>query len=288
MEKILITGGNGFLANRLEESLKDRYEIYSFSRLDLDVTNEKKVLNIFKEIKPNYVIHTAAIADTGKCENNKELSFNINVNGTINISKAAKNENCKVIFLSSEQVYNGNEEVGPYSENIIPSPNTEYGRQKLQGEEEVFKYNKDSVVLRLTWLFGMPERNKKVNSNILFNAINALTRREKITICSNEFRGMTYVYDIVDNFEKIMKLKGGIYNCGSENNMSSYEVASYIGESLNLNYDYKEMISEDKEKYKEKSRDLRISNKKLKDHGIDFSTTKEGIDKALKEWGLIS
>ena len=288
MEKILITGGNGFLANRLEESLKDRYEIYSFSRLDLDVTNEEKVLNIFKDIKPNYVIHTAAIADTGKCENNKEFSFNINVNGTINISKAAKNENCKVIFLSSEQVYNGNEEVGPYSENIIPSPNTEYGRQKLQGEEEVFKYNKDSLVLRLTWLFGMPERNKKVNSNILFNTINALTRGEKITICSNEFRGMTYVYDIVDNFEKIMNLKGGIYNCGSENNMSSYEVACYIVKALNLNYDYKEVILEDKEKYKEKPRDLRISNEKLKSHGIDFSTTKEGINKALKEWGLLS
>ena len=287
MEKVLITGGNGFLAKRLKESLEKKYKIYSFSREDLDVTNEAKVLGIFRDIKPNYVIHTAAIADTGKCENNKEMSFNINVNGTINIAKAAKSENAKVIFLSSEQVYNGNEEEGPYSEEIIPKPNTEYGRQKIKGEEEVFKYNKDSIVLRLTWLFGMPERNKKVNSNILVNTLNALTRREKIRICSNEFRGMTYVYDIVDNFEKIMQLKGGIYNCGSENNMSSYETSCYICKSLNVSYDHNDIILEDTEKYKEKPRDLRISNKKLKDQGIDFDTTKKGIDRVIKEWSLI-
>ncbi|GAA0740882.1 SDR family oxidoreductase [Clostridium oceanicum] len=284
MKKILLTGGNGFFASRFTKFYENKYNILALSHKDLDITDEDKTYKAIKEFAPDYVIHTAGIANTNFCEENPAFTYDINVNGTLNVGKACKDLNCKMIFLSSEQVYNGNMEEGPYTENIKPIPNTEYGKQKLEAENKIKNILDELWILRFTWLFGLPEKNCKVNANIVSNMINSILNGKDIKEPVNEYRGMTYIYELIENFEKIFDIPYGIYNIGSENNLNRYECACLVLKGLGLENRLDCLIKKDFEKYKDKPRDLRISNQKLKDQGIKFSLTKDAILKCLSEF----
>lgn len=286
MKKILITGATGFLASRLINKLNDKYNIITINRNSLDITNEAAVISVLTHHDADYVIHTAAIADTGICENNPELSFQVNVKASLNIATGCKVSNSKLIYLSSEQVYNGNVESGPYSETLIPVPNTVYGKHKLEAEKGIENILTDAVILRLTWLFGVPERNKKVNSNLLWNVVKTALKNDSIKLPIHEFRGMTYIYDILDAFPQILDLPSGIYNTGSENNLSTYDVACLILKEMGLENKIPELLIKDTEKYKASPRDLRISNTKLRNNNIIIGDTSNGIKKCIKDFSL--
>lgn len=284
MKKVLVTGGAGFFASRFSEYYSDKYEIISLKKHELDIIDEVRTIGIINYVKPDYILHTAAIADTGMCENNPELSYNINVQGTMNIAKGAEKVGAKLIYLSSEQIFNGNKEAGPYSEETVPSPDTTYGKHKLEAELKVQEILEEAWILRLTWMFGLPERNKKVNKNVIWNVISAAIRGETIKVPSNEFRGMTYVYDLLDNMEKITDIPYGIYNTGSENDLSSYEIALLVLKEMGLTHRIEEILIKDEDKFKSHPRDLRISNKRLKNNGIEFLSTEDGIQRCIREY----
>jgi dTDP-4-dehydrorhamnose reductase len=286
MEKILITGAGGFLASRFCNYFEDKFIIIPFKRQDLDITDENKVIAAMKEVKPSYVLHTAAIADTGKCEENKEASYFVNVKGSVNIAKACSVTGAKMLHLSTEQIFNGNVQTGPYGEDIVPEANTTYGKHKLQAEEEIRNILEEAWILRLTWLFGFPERYGKVNSNIVWNVVSAALKGKKINIPVNEVRGMTYVYDLLENMAKIMEIPYGIYNTGSENNLSTYNIAELIINEMGLSYRQEEIIIKDTERYTDAIRDIRISNKKLRSYGVEFLTSEEAVKKCINEFGV--
>lgn len=286
MDKILITGGKGFFASRFNEHYKHKYDIVSLSKEELNITEENKVISKIKEVNPKFIIHTAAIADTQVCEKNPDYSFEINVTGSKNIAKASDLVNAKLIHISSEQIYNGNLEEGPYSETTIAVPDTVYGKQKLLGEQEVSKITDEAWILRFTWLFGFPEKCGKVNANIMWNITRALLKGESIKVPAYEYRGMTYIYDLLENFNKIFDIPFGIYNTGSENNLSTYEVAKIILEEMNLSHKIEDILIKDEERFKERKRDLRISNLKFKNNGIMFLQTEEAVKKCIKDFGF--
>ena len=284
MKKILVTGCDGFLASRFIEYYNNKYEIVKVNRKELDITDEYKVYKLFKDNKFDLVFHSAAISDTGKCQNNPELANEINLNGSINIAKGCVLNNSTLIFASSDQVYAGNKESGPYSEDIIKVPNNVYGFTKLNAENEIKNILNNYYNLRLTWMFSFPERNKRVNTNIITNILNAALKSEKIALATNEFRGISYVYEVIKNIEKLLNSPFGDYNFGSENHMNTYEIGKKVLQDLGLYHRLEDIIIEDTERFKNSKRDLRISNKKLKENNIHFSNTFEAIEKCIKEF----
>lgn len=283
MKTILVTGKDGFFASRFIEYYKDKYNIIGFNHSDLDITNEEQTVSIISKYKPDYLVHAAAISDTGTCERNPEKSFEVNVKGSINVAKACLNAKTKLIYLSSDQIYNGNDEAGPYNEKSF-KPNNVYGKHKIEAEKEILEIMDDVIILRLTWLFDLPARHKKTNSNIVWNIAKALMENKAIRFPANEYRGITYVYDLVKNFDKIIDLPVGVYNAGSENNLSTYEVAEKIVAAMGLSYRVREILIKDIERYKEKNRDLRISNDKLKNCGVFFTNTEEAVRNCIKDF----
>lgn len=286
MEKILITGANGFFASRFIEFYKNKYSVIALNHLDLDITDEKMTMEVIKEIKPDYLVHSAAISDTSLCETNPELSFNVNVKGSVNIAKACYATSTKMIYLSSDQVYNGNKESGPYDEIVIPIPSNVYGKHKLEAEENILRLLDDAVILRLTWLYGLPERNKKISSNIIWNILKSSMKNEAIKLSVNEYRGITYVYDLLNKFEEFFKLSGGVYNAGNENNLSTYEIGEIVLRELGLEHRIKDLLIKDVESYKEHKRDLRIYNGNLRKNNIFFDETKKSIGKCIKDFSF--
>ncbi|WP_297133345.1 SDR family oxidoreductase [Terrisporobacter sp.] len=287
MKKVLVTGSNGFLASRFSEYYKDKYDILPLSHKELDITNENQVYDLFKNNKIDIVFHCAAISDTGRCQREPKLAQEINVGGTINIAKGCELNNSTLIFASSDQIYAGNEEQGPYKEDIILRPNNIYGDTKLEAEKEIKNRLEKYYNLRLTWMFSYAQRNKRVNTNIITNILNAALKGEKISLATNEYRGISYVYEVIENIEKLISIPFGDYNFGCENDICTYDIGCSVLENLGLQNRIEDIIIKDTERFKDKKRDLRINNTKLRDNGIYFDSTQEAIARCIKEFNNI-
>ena len=282
-EKILITGANGFFGTRFINRYQDQYTIKATDVADLDITDVGRVNALFAEFRPDYVIHAAAIAVTDFCNNNPELAHKINVQGAIHVANACKSVGAKLVFISSEQVFNGNPEPGPYSEDDIPVPDTVYGQNKLEAERELAEILDELWVLRFTWLFGMPERNTTINPNVVWNALQALQNGTVMVERRNEFRGLAYVHELIDQFPKIFAIPYGIYHTGAHNSLSRYDIAVHILQELGQGERLSTLLTAGDAP---KTRDIRLNTEKLTSHGIAFTESKPAISKCFREFGI--
>ncbi|RSK25881.1 NAD(P)-dependent oxidoreductase [Bacillus sp. HMF5848] len=286
MKKILITGGKGFFSKRLTEFYKDQYEFIVTDKEELDIVDNEKVEEFFTQYRPDYVIHAAAIAVTDFCNKRPDIAQKINVDGAVNVARAAKRVSAKLVFLSSEQVFNGNENAGPFSEEDVAVPNTVYGANKLEAEALLKDIIDELWIVRFTWMFGLPERNNNMVNNILWDTLTSILKNEKIYASPHEFRGMTYVYDMIENFEKVFSLPFGTYHLGSINNMSRYEMVKHIFSSLGIEERINELVVEDTEKYSDNPRDIRLVTDKAKSYGIEFPDSGEAMRRCVEEYKI--
>lgn len=281
MKKILITGGSGFLGSRLSYYYKDKYELLLPSHSELNVSREEAVKAYMEEHRPDVVIHCAALSNTGYCEQHQEESHRVNVQGSVRIAKACKLVGAKLIFMSSDQVYNGTPKLGPLSEWEVLQPVNVYGQHKLEAEQRVLRNNSESVGLRLTWMYDLPNSTYKLNSNILVNLKKSFDEGTAIKTAIHEYRGVTNVWEVVKNMEKTFGLPGGIYNFGSGNSLNSYNLHNEAAKLMGLK-DLDSWILPDEERFSDQDRNLTMDCSAIEGYGINFCDSVEGIENAIK------
>ena len=280
MKKLLITGSSGFLGNRLALYYKDKYELLLPTHSQLNVSREEAVMAYMEQFQPDIVLHCAALSNTWYCEQHPDESHRVNVQGTVKIAKACKHIGAKLVFMSSDQVYNGTPVSGPLKEQDVFQPVNVYGRHKLEAEQRALRNNPMSVALRLTWMYDVPGSHMKLNSNILVNIQKALDEGTTIKAATHEYRGVTNVWEVVRNMEQTLELPGGIYNYGSGNHIDSYtlflKVANIMGAKEPSTF-----ILPDEERFSEQTRNLTMDCSLINNFGIRFNDSVEGIEKAL-------
>ena len=127
--KILITGANGMLAKEVKERFEKENELILTDVNDLDITNEQKVMEFVKECKPDYIINCAAFTAVDKAEECYELADKINGDGPTNLAKAAKENNAKLVHISTDYVFGGDLSLDKdYKEDDSKNPVTVYGK----------------------------------------------------------------------------------------------------------------------------------------------------------------
>lgn len=280
MKKLLITGSSGFLGSRLALYYKDKYELLLPTHSQLNVSREEAVMAYMEQFQPDIVLHCAALSNTWYCEQHLDESHRVNVQGTVKIAKACKHIGAKLVFMSSDQVYNGTSVSGPLKEQDVFQPVNVYGRHKLEAEQRALRNNPMSVALRLTWMYDVPSSPMKLNSNILVNIQKALDEGTTIKAATHEYRGVTNVWEVVRNMEQTLELPGGIYNYGSGNHIDSYtlflKVANIMGTKEPSTF-----ILPDEERFSEQTRNLTMDCSLINNFGIRFNDSVEGIEKAL-------
>lgn len=280
MKKLLITGSTGFLGSRLALYYKDKYELLLPTHSELNVSREEAVMAYMEQFQPDIVLHCAALSNTWYCEQHPDESHRVNVQGTVKIAKACKHIGAKLVFMSSDQVYNGTPVSGPLKEQDVFQPVNVYGRHKLEAEQRALRNNPMSVALRLTWMYDVPGSHMKLNSNILVNIQKALDEGTTIKAATHEYRGVTNVWEVVRNMEQTLELPGGIYNYGSGNHIDSYtlflKVANIMGAKEPSTF-----ILPDEERFSEQTRNLTMDCSLINNFGIRFNDSVEGIEKAL-------
>ncbi len=279
--KILITGSSGFLGSRLAYYYKDKYDLLLPTHSELNISREEAVKAYMEEHRPEMVIHCAALSNTWYCEQHQEESHRVNVQGTVRIAKACKITGARLIFMSSDQVYNGTPMLGPLKEMDMLQPVNIYGQHKLEAEQRAQWNLPDSVGLRLTWMYDIPDSHMKLNSNILVNLQKAASEGSTIRTATHEYRGVTYVWEVVRNMDKILSLPGGIYNVGSGNTMNSYELHLKVAQLMGLK-NPSEWILPDVERFSEKERNLTMDCSLIEMHGIHFNDSIEGVREAIQ------
>lgn len=288
MKKIVITGGNGFIASLVKEAIKNQYEVCSLSRKDLDLSDIEAVKEWFTSHEYDYVFHTGAMAQTADCENYPELTHRINVDCTKIIGECCKNKQARLIFISTEQCFNGKTVEGPFDEASEPCAITAYGKHKIECEQFITAQLSDYVILRFSWMFGMNRPGIKASPNIVRNVMNAVFYQNPTKFTVNEIRGMTYAQKFADVFTKIMELPSGIYHISDVNTHNTYESAKIIAAKLGFQPEQIDAyILPNHERYADRFRDYRLNANKCKELGIDFGTFEENVDACLKDFGWI-
>lgn len=280
MKKILVTGASGFMGSRVVEYYKGNYNIYAPTSREMDITDEESVSNVLGKYQPDVVIHCAAISNTAVCEKEPERSWQINVDGSINIAKAAAKIGAKCILCSSDQVYLDAPVEGAHSEEEDLQPRTVYGREKLTAEREGLKINPDCVFLRLSWMYDVKTLSEKEHGDFIRTLIPKLQTTEILTYPVHERRGLTDVNEVVINLEKTFEIAGGVYNFGSPNEKNTYETMISVFASINGD---KGRIQKNEEAFADNPRNITMSQDKIKRCGIVFSSTAEGLVRNIKE-----
>ena len=250
-QKTLIIGGSGLVGRVLIRRIKDiakMYATYNINRINLvgtkfyqlDVRDEKRVNELVKEIQPEIVINAAAKRNTRYCEKNPEDVYKVNVEGTKNIVKACKTINAKMVFISSDQVFDGTK--GKYSEDDELNPLNTYGKQKVMAEE-IIKDNLDNwLIIRASYIYGW----FRGSDNFVTWVIENLKSGHEIQISYDQFVTPIHVENFVDILIKLLeKDKKGIYHVGEGECLSKYEFVKRLKEAFRFDEAIIKPISSD-------------------------------------------
>jgi len=279
MKKMLVTGASGFLGSKVVSFYRDKYEILAPSHREMDITERESVIQYFEENKPDVVIHCAAVADVGTCEQNQDYSWNVNVVGSENIALASKLFSAKCVLCSSDQVYGASAIREPHREEEDVVPNNTYGKEKLYAEQSCLQINENSVHLRLAWMYAADDMQFIQRGDFLRNLKGMVQDSKELTLLVNDFRGITDVWEVVRNMEKATELPGGVYNFGSANDRSTYDTAVEVFRVLG----YENALLLPKEgTFESGRRNLTMSQEKLNGYGIYFPSTVEALVRNLK------
>ncbi len=269
-KRILITGLSGLLGNNLAFCLKDTYDIagvYHAHKIGMDgiralcadLTSGDGLKKVIKDFNPDIIIHCAAQANVDTCEDHPLEAEKINVLGTKYLMKSIKADTIKVIYISTDLVYDGLK--GNFSEEDATGPLNFYGDTKCKGELESLK-RRNSLVLR-TNFFGWNVLEGKFS--LAEWVIHELSR-------GNEIKGLTdchfssiYTFELAKILDlAIQRDLSGIYNCASSTSLSKYEFLCKVADKLGLNKDLIKPISVDEFEFKAKrSKNLNLDVTKL-------------------------
>ncbi len=281
-KKIMVTGSGGFLGGRISAYYERDYNVVRLGHRSLDITDEEAAGKYIKDHNPDVVIHCAAISNTRVCEENRLLSEAVNLRGSVNMAKACRENGSRLIFMSSDQIYGGSRQKGPNKEtDEVPLINV-YGAHKKQAEDEILEILPEGICLRLSWMYDFPVRGLKSNSNLLTNLLRSMVQNRPIKLSVSDYRGITWVQEVVKNIEPAMDLPGGIYNFGSESTLSAYEIGSRVFRMLDKNGNRGNFVIPDVTGAADNPRNLTMDIGKLNAHGISFSETMEGFSKCLE------
>ena len=223
-QNILITGGNGMVGQNMNFGIKP-------SSNQMNICDYNSIKNYTKDLKIDYIIHLAAV-NLRESEYNIQRSIDVNINGTINIVKLAKELNVPIVYVSSGAVFSTLNTHEKFRENSTPNPNSAYGNTKFSGEMISLLYDK-SIIVRTGWLFG---GNQKNHYKFVETAINNLIIDKKIYGSIDFFGSPTYVNDFIDKILYLLEQKRfGIFHIINDGYASGFEIGLEICKILNKN-----------------------------------------------------
>lgn len=292
--KILITGGSGLLGQYLNISLSKENDILTlynenpgncsdYNSIKINLTDFDKLKNIVTSFHPGIIIHTAAISRPELCDKlPRDFVLDVNVNSVKILSQLCDKQNIKLIFTSTDLVYDGDKD-GYLDENADVKPVSFYAESKLQSENEIKNIFDNYIILRTSLLYGIG-LNHSVNNfhTMLHNFI----QNRKSKLFYDQFRTPLSLSDASDLISRIVKsdIKNEIINFGGRERISRAELGEIVCKAGNFDLSLIEKISMQDIKDLHKVADVSMNTDKLNSFGFVRKSVEDSVMEILNKF----
>ena len=267
--KFFITGVNGQLGYDVKRELLERgyTDILAPTRVDLDITNEDAVKKMIREYRPSVIFHCAAYTAVDRAEEEQEKCYQVNVLGTKYLTEAAKEMDAKIIYISTDYVFDGTKE-GLYQIEDKVNPVNYYGKTKYLGENFIREYD-NHIIVRISWVFGINGKN------FIRTMLNLAESHKELNVVCDQIGSPTYTKDLagllVNMFLSNVK---GLYHVTNEGYCSWYEFAEFIFKESRKKVKVHPILTKDYKTIAKRPLNSKLSKESLDDIGM----------KRLPEW----
>lgn len=239
MPKLLIIGGSGLVGSTLLQYVPTSWDVTStynsnntnnnFIKIDL-LDDSDPVIDLIKKIKPDFVVHTAAFSSVDFCETDHFAADKLHVEKTQNIAQICDDINSKLLFLSTDAVFEGNVKK-KYTESDPTNPVNYYGQTKLHAEKIVLDISKNNVVLRTSVVYGHHQKSRFTNW-----VLDYLHHNKKIDQFIDQYNTPTLVDDLAKSIILILQKNiSGLFHATGSSCLNRYEFAKKL--AVKFNYD---------------------------------------------------
>lgn len=251
--------------NGLAIDLKDKYNL---DYRPLDITDKNAVSELINEVKPDVIFHCAAWTNVDGAEDNYDACYKVNVDGTANLVEAAKGVDAKIVYISSDYVFDGKKD-GFYTEEDEVNPLNVYGKTKYLGEAETRKYDKH-FILRISWVYGINGKN------FVRTMLRLSDTKDELGVVCDQIGSPTYTVDVSRLLADMVQTdKYGTYHGTNENYCSWADFARAIFKLNNCNVLVNDVLTKDYPVKATRPLNSKLSKEKLKNNGFELLPTWE-------------
>ena len=278
--KVLVTGVKGQLGHDVVNELEKRGHIAIGVDIDeMDITDAASVEHVIKDAAPDAVIHCAAYTAVDAAEDNEDLCRRVNAGGTANIARVCRELGCKLMYISTDYVFNG-QGTRPWEPDDERQPLNVYGQTKYEGElavEQLTKY----FIVRIAWVFGVNGKN------FIKTMLNLGKTRDTLTVVCDQIGSPTYTYDLARLLvDMIGTDRYGRYHATNEGLCSWHEFAVEIFRQAGMNVNVVPVTSDQYPAKAKRPANSRMDKSKLDAAGFErLPSWQDALGRYLKELG---
>lgn len=226
--KYLVAGAKGQLGQEIVKLLEELGEKYvAFDSKQLDITNREQVFQVLGNEMPDVVLDAAAYTAVDAAEDEgKELNWLVNADGTKNLAEASAKVDAKLVYISTDYVFSGNE-TKEYTETDLVNPQNEYGKAKLAGEKAVEASGVEYYIIRTSWVFG------EFGKNFVYTMKELASKLDKISVVDDQRGRPTWTKTLAEFIVYLISnnVEYGIYNLSNDDTATWYEFSLKILEN---------------------------------------------------------
>lgn len=258
--KICLTGAGGMLGHAIKKVFSGA-EVIGLTHDLLDITKMDETIREIRIIRPDFLIHAAALTNVDLCESEPEKAYLVNGVGTRNVVMACEEIKRPVLYVSTDYVFDGIKG-SPYNEWDGPNPVNIYGLSKLMGERFVSSLTNRFYIVRTSWLFGSYGRN------FVDTIVSLLAEKESLQIVNDQFGSPTYAIDLAEKIRELLGKGYGTYHITNSGSCSWFDLAVSIAAKMGTNKIISPVNSQEFKRPAKRPRYSALSNTMLKLEGI--------------------
>jgi dTDP-4-dehydrorhamnose reductase len=274
--KVLIFGATGLLGKALvREWTSD--EVEAMGSRDVDIRDSAKVREIMENTRPDWIVLAAAYTDVDGCESHRELAFSVNRDGAVNVAEATRQAGAKLIFLSSDYVFDG-KKTSPYEVEDKRNPQSVYGHSKAEAEINLLEILPRSCIARTSWVFGVGGRC--FPDTILRMAAN----RPALDVVNDQRGCPTYTVDLARAIIQLCrKDASGIVHVTNAGDCTWFQFAQEIIHRTGLTTEVRPVSSQQMARPAPRPAYSVLSATSLRRDGIEMPGWKDALGRFLQE-----
>jgi len=274
--RVTIFGSSGLLGNALIHEWSGDAVTGLRSRV-ADIRDAQGVQRVVRETHPDWIVLAAAYTDVDGCESNQDLAFAVNSEGAINVAAAAKEVGARLLFLSSDYVFDGKKSA-PYETDDPRNPQSVYGRSKAEAETKLLDLMPDCCIVRTSWLFGVG--GKCFPDTILKLAAS----RPALDVVNDQRGSPTYVVDLARAIPQLCRQNAsGIVHVTNAGDCTWFEFAQEIVRSAGLPTTVRPVSSAQMARPAPRPAYSVLSSARLRELRIEMPSWRDALRRYLKE-----